>query len=135
MRKKLLFFTGIVLLCLAGRGLFLYNKPHGGVGDTKADVAVTSADLYHQYNADETTANAKFMDKIITVTGVVSEVSQADKTCTILLKNKEDGGGVSCNLFNHPNALVKEGETVTIKGRCTGFLMDVALTGCEIEKQ
>ena len=133
MRKKLLFFIGIVLLCLVGRGFFLYDKPHKDVSDVKADITMRAADLYHEYSADETAANAKFINKTIAVTGVISEVNKANNTCTVLLKDKNETGGISCNLFTATNTYVKEGETITIKGRCTGFLMDVALTDCVIE--
>ncbi len=134
MQKKVFFFIGIALLCTAAWGLFLFNKPHSDVGDKKADMILQADDLYQQYSKDETAANAKFLNKIITVTGTVNQIDETNNAAIILLKNKDDAGGVSCNLFAHKKVSVQQGKAVTIKGRCTGFLMDVALTDCVIEK-
>ncbi len=133
MRKKIVFFIAIVLLCFAGWGFYLFNKPHEGVGGAEADITIQATDLYQQYSTDEAKANAKYINKIIAVTGTVSEVNKENNTCTILLKKENEEGGVSCNLFTHTNTNAKKGETLTIKGRCTGFLMDVALADCVIE--
>ncbi len=134
MRKNVIFFIAIVLLCLIGRGLFLYYKPRVGIGNAKPDISMQAADLYHQYNANEEAANKKFLNKVIAVTGVVDDVSRQHSACVILLKNKNETGGVSCHLFANTNAHIQQGETLTIKGRCTGFLMDAALTDCIIEQ-
>ncbi len=134
MRKKLVFFIGIVLLCLISWGFFLYNKPHVGVGNAKPDVTMLADDLYKQYNENETTANQKFLNKVIAVTGTVDEVNTSNNAFVILLKKADDMGGVSCNLFTNTNANIQQGKTVTIKGRCTGFLMDVALTDCVVQQ-
>lgn len=134
MKKKLLFFIGILLLVMAGRGYYLYNKPRTGVEDKQADVTIAAADLYNQYNSDETAANQKYLNKIISVSGIAGEVNKTDSTYTILLKGDADMGGISCNLFDAQTAAVAKGKTVTIKGKCTGYLMDVALTDCVIEK-
>ena len=135
MRKKLLFFTGIVLLCLAGWGVFLYNKPHKDVSGAKADIAINANVLYKQYNENEAVADHRFLNKIIVVTGRIDDISRTDSTCIVLLKQEDETGGVSCNLFDHTNTHLQQGNKLTIKGRCTGFLMDVALTDCVVEQQ
>ena len=134
MKKKLLFFISILLLCAAGWGFYLYNKPRTGVENKQADITISAADLYKQYNDNETAANQKFLNKIISVTGTADEVNQTDSTYTILLKNEADMGGVSCSLFDNKAAAIAKGKTVTVKGKCTGYLMDVALTDCVISK-
>ncbi len=135
MRKKVFFFIGIALLCLAGWGFYLYNKPRQGVGDIKPDVTIEAKNLYNQYSENEEAANKKFLNKVIAVTGTTTEVNKTDSTYLIQLQGN-DMGGISCNVFtrNNSNLQIQKGETITIKGRCTGFLMDVALTDCVIEK-
>ena len=135
MKKKLLFFIGILLLAIAGWGYYLYNKPRTGVEDKQPDITIAATDLYKQYSTDETTANQKYLNKIISVSGIADEVNKTDSMYTILLKGDADMGGVSCNLFNTKTITITKGKTITIKGKCTGFLMDVALTDCIIEKQ
>jgi hypothetical protein len=118
-----------------GWGFYLYNKPHTGVNNIKPDITIQADDLYKQYNENESAANKKFLNKVIAVMGNVDEIDKTDSTYIILLKKNTDMGGISCNLFNAKNATVQRGKTITVKGRCTGFLMDVALTDCVIEKQ
>ncbi len=135
MRKKILFFIGIVLLCLAGWGIFLYNKPHKDVSSTKTDVAIDATLLYKRYSENEAIADKQFLNKIISVTGRVDDISRTDSTCIVLLKQVNETGGISCNLFAPASTRIQQGNQLTIKGRCTGFLMDVALTDCIIEQQ
>ena len=134
MKKKVLFFIGILLLCLAGWGFYLYNKPRTGVEGKSTDITITATDLYKQYSDNETAANQKFLNKIISVTGIADEVNKTDSTYTILLKSDADMGGISCSLFDNKTAAVSNGKSITVKGKCTGYLMDVALTDCIIEK-
>ena len=134
MKKKILFFIGILLLCLAGWGYYIYNKPRTGVAGKQPDITITAADLYKQYSDNEAAANQKFLNKIISVTGAAEEINKSDSTYTILLKSDTDMGGISCSLFDNKTAIVPKGKPVTVKGKCTGYLMDVALTDCVIEK-
>ncbi|MDQ2752884.1 MAG: OB-fold putative lipoprotein, partial [Bacteroidota bacterium] len=83
MRKKLLFFIGIVLLCAAAWGLFLFNKPHSDVGSKEPDMRMQADELYQQYKKNEAVANTRFLNKIITVTGIVDEINET-KTASII---------------------------------------------------
>lgn len=134
MKKNLLFFIGVLLLIMAGWGYYLYNKPRIGVEDKRPDITIAATDLYNQYNSNETAANDNYLNKIISVSGIPDEVNRTDSTYTILLKGDTDMGGVSCSLFDNKTPAITKGKLVTIKGKCAGFLMDVALTDCVIEK-
>jgi hypothetical protein len=135
MKKRLFAFAGILLLCGAGWGFYLYNKPHSGVENIEPAVTIAAPALYRQYSANEKDGDARFLDKVIEVTGTVSDVQKTDTTVNILLKAGEIGG-INCSLSMKDNKteLPSIGETVTVKGRCTGFLMDVELVDCIIKK-
>ena len=52
------------------------------------------------------------------------------------LKGSADGG-VNCSILKKdldPGDKFNTGDSVTIKGKCTGFLMDVNLVDCVIKK-
>ncbi len=136
MRKKALFSVGILLLCLAAYGFYLYNKPHTSVAAVSPAFTVNAADLYAAYRQNETTADKEFLDKIVQVKGTVKEVSGTDSTLTILLDSHDTGGGVSCSIASPQPALpgIKIGQFLTVKGRCSGFLADVSLVDCVVEK-
>jgi DNA/RNA endonuclease YhcR with UshA esterase domain len=116
----------------------LYNKPHIDVADVKADVIVTAENLFTEFSTDEATANAEYLDKIIQVKGSIQKLSIENGIAIVTLKTEDDFGSVQCNLSTEAKNdfnLLKENELVTVKGICTGYLMDVVLVKSEIVNQ
>jgi hypothetical protein len=140
MRKKYFFIAGIVLLCLAGWGYHQFQKPRANIADKTPDVTIDALGLYTQFQANELAANKSFLDKIIAVKGEITDVRQTDTTLSIQLKAAETGG-INCSVkidksMDYQHILTpKKGAVVTIKGLCTGYLMDVDLVDCALEKQ
>ena len=123
----------LVLLGAAGAGLgyFLWNKPHRNVDAAKADFSVEATDLFTQYASDETAANPKYLDKIITVSGVTSEGGSVK----VQLVGGSEMGGVSCEMETGSTFSPATGSRVCLKGICTGYLMDVVLNRCSEVKE
>ena len=116
----------------------VYNKPHIDVVDAKADVLVTAENLFTEFSTDEATANAEYLDKIIQVKGIVQKLEIENGIGIVTLKTEDDVGSVQCNLSTEAKNdfnVLKENELVTIKGICTGYLMDVVLVKSEIVNQ
>jgi hypothetical protein len=137
MRKKYFLIAGLIWLVLAGLGLYYYDKPHANAGNKSTDFAINAVDLFNQYQKDEAAANKKFLDKIIEVKGIVTDVQQSGNIISIQL----DGGstaGINCSITDDNEkdraALPHKGAAVTIKGKCSGLLMDVNLVDCVIEQ-
>ena len=110
---------------------FVYNKPHRDVASEKPDFVVTADELFDEYEADETAANNKFLDKTVQVSGTVSEVGTNDAGQSFVILEAENAmiGGVSAT-FQGEQADMEEGLKVSLKCRCTGKLMDVVLINC-----
>ncbi len=129
MNKKLKIATGILIICLlvgSAVAYFMWNKPHRDVADEKG-IQTPAALIVKDYQANEQTANTKYLDKAIEVTGTITEVkaNQEGKT-TILLASEDAFTGVFCTLKeNAPNLTV--GSSVTLKGICSGMLSDVRI--------
>lgn len=122
--KSLLVF--VLLVIIAGVVASLYvNKPNRTVSNEKG-IEVTAVDLVKSYQQSEDSANTKFLDKAVEVTGTVSEVSknQEGKT-TVLLSSEDPMTGVFCTLKEDKELTI--GFTVTIKGFCSGMLSDVRI--------
>jgi hypothetical protein len=138
-KKRTILWTGILLLALigAGWGWHLYDMPHRSAAGVSPDLAIAADSLYRQYLTDERTADQRFMGKVLKVSGHLSEIQRNGKSeIWILSTDPAAGGGVNCQLFagttiDHEP---KPGDAVTVKGRCTGFLMDVNLTDCVPDK-
>jgi hypothetical protein len=132
--KRIAFLSAIILLLIIGVTVYYqYNQPRKDVSTQHTDVAIAASLLYRQYFEHEKEANLKYLDKIIEVKGMVSEV-QNNNGMMIVLMNAEDGlGGINCSM-KEPNLHITQSslrdKTVIIKGKCTGFLIDVNLVDC-----
>jgi hypothetical protein len=129
----------IGLLVLAIIGVFvaykMYNKPHIDVADASADITILANTILNDFSSDENAANTKYLEKIVAVKGEISEAKIEKEKGIVTLKTNDDFGSVICHLSHESTkkvAELKEGETITIKGICTGYLMDVILVKSEI---
>lgn len=137
MKKRIIFF-GIILVAAVGAfAVYQYQKPSANVVTSVAEFEVTATDLFEQFDSNETEANAKYLNKVVEVTGRVASVQAADSTgVDIVLQTDNPMFGVNCNL---PQLSIseapKKGETIVVTGLCTGKLMDVVLVKCFIRKK
>ncbi|MCY7422039.1 MAG: OB-fold putative lipoprotein [Chitinophagaceae bacterium] len=132
--KRVVFIGAIILLLFISLvAYYRYNQPRQNIAAQDADVTINAAQLYQQYNEHEPEANQKYLDKIVEVKGKVSEV-QNNNSLIVLLINAGDGiGGINCSMkdknFGTDMLQLKDKEVV-VKGKCSGFLMDVNLVDC-----
>lgn len=129
----------IAILVLGIIGLFvaykIYNKPHINVSKAKSDLTLTADTIINDFSSDENVANSKYLEKIIEVKGTISEVKNEKGKGIVTLKTNDDFGSVICHLSADATkniSSLKEGQTITLKGICTGYLMDVILVKCEL---
>lgn len=135
MQKRVLFFVlAILCLLIAGWAYYLYQKPRAGVTGTKADFAISAPALYKEFTMNEEAATKKYVDKVLQVTGKVQQIDSMQGNVNVILYADVADGGVNCTFAGNEN-IPKAGEEVVIKGRCTGFLMDVSLVDAELEKK
>lgn len=133
--NKLLIALLAGLLIAGGIFYFVYNKPHRDVASEKAEHVLTADQIFDEYEADETAANTKFLDKTVQVSGTVSEVGTNDAGQSFVILAAENAmiGGVSAT-FQDEQAGLSEGQDVSLKCRCTGKLMDVVLINCTLSE-
>ncbi len=134
---RLIIIVSIMAICGAGIGSYLYNKPHRNISKEAADFTTTSGALYTSFSENEDNANRQFLDKVISVRGRVVEVMNIRQNeVAILLEDGTGSGGVICTLDSaeiHKAGFIQKNQEVTIKGRCTGILMEVVLVDCFIQ--
>ncbi len=129
MKKKVTLFAGAVLcLFVTNWGYYQYQKPRADAAQAAAVFHLTAEQLYAAYSKDETSAGKKYNDKVIAVTGVVTDVQTNARSTAVLLGGGTANGGVNCSFQKVQNKNIAAGTHITVKGRCTGFLMDVTLT-------
>jgi hypothetical protein len=112
-----------------------FRKADTSVESKKVDVVITANDLLNAFESDETTANAKYLNKIILVEGIIAEIKADSTSVSVYLKEPEAISGVLCG-FNSETEIsdkINIGQKIKIKGMCTGYLMDVVLNKCAFE--
>jgi tRNA_anti-like len=113
--------------------VFVYSKNNHRTVESEKGIEITANQLVAEYTANEESANKKFLNKAIEVTGEVSNVQQ-DSLINVTLKSADAFANVYITLVaNQPKP--DSGKIVTIKGICTGKLSDVVLNEAIIIKK
>lgn len=132
-KKIILGAIALVLLIGALVGYRMYNKPHRDLANVTADYQVSATELFTDYEAGETEANTKYLDKVIRVEGEILNVNTDESGQTSLTLDAGGiMGGVICQLDpDIGKGNFSKGQRVTLNGLCTGMLMDVVLVRCK----
>lgn len=106
----------------------LSTKPFAGT--------VSAKTLHSEYEANQVSADAKYKDKMVILTGVVDTIGKdIGDTPYITLKTSEHSAGVQCMFSeDHNSALsaLKKGDSVELHGQVSSYLMNVIVRGCSL---
>jgi hypothetical protein len=132
MNRKTILSVLLVLLLAGGFiGYRMYNKPHRDLAGATADFNLPATELFSDYEADEAEANAKYLDKVIRVSGTIIEVNTDEEgQASLTLDAGGLLGGVICQLDPAIENTFSAGQEISLNGLCTGMLMDVILVRC-----
>lgn len=130
--KKFFLILVVIVVVAAGYAYYLYTKPVGGLEDVDADYSLSSDELYSYFDTSEAEANAKYLGKVIEVKGMVREFSIGDSgELSVILSTENPMFSINCGmnkeqLVDYKN--YKVGDTIKVKGECSGISLDVVLT-------
>lgn len=108
----------------------LLNKSHLDISAENTQIVISSNKLFEDFQNDETEANTKYLEQIIQVKGTIVDINIDKNKGVIALTSDDELGNVLCHLDStetHKISLLHKGQSINIKGVCTGFLMDVIL--------
>lgn len=128
--KRILIALLFLALIVGGIAYYQYSRTVPTLEGVKADYEMTADELYSAFEADEKAALEKYEGKVIQLSGKIVELKRTEKGTNLTLE-AEDAmlGGVNCT-FGQLDEELKEGESILLKGRCQGFLMNVVLNNC-----
>jgi len=138
--KKIIWFALAVVLIGIIIGIFMwlyaFRKADISVASKKADIEIRATDLLKNFSDNEEVANKTYLDKIVLVSGLIDKITEDSTSVSIYLKNPQDMAGVMCGFDKSAidKSALKSGDEIRIKGICTGYLMDVVLNKCAVEK-
>lgn len=126
---KALAVVMLFFLTLGGIGSYiLYSKSP----QEKAEISVNAQTLWREFQTNEMQANTKYFDKVIEVTGTISEVMTDDEGKTIVrLSTGHPSYSIQCTMQESLSTPVR-GEQVTIQGLCAGYLSNVMITHAHV---
>ena len=121
---KRLLIAGLVLVGI-GAAIYWYiaTEKFADTKDREAAFTVNALDFIREFEKNDSAANKKYADKIITVNGMVSEIEAADTTVNVKFVDTTSG---SYAIFAFQEQYIAEaksvkvGDSVSIKGSCSG---------------
>lgn len=125
----------LVVLTATAFALYYYYKKPPDIRKAAAHYETTAPALLAEFNQNESTANAKYLDKVVIVEGAISNIEPDGGSPAIFLETGDPMAAVTCSFYNTESAALKNlktGTTIKIKGVCTGMLTDVVLNKCSI---
>jgi len=135
-KKKIIIGSIIVIILMAAvYGWYQYNRTVQGLADVQADYSVNATALINEFVSNEDAANKKYLNKILSVKGMIKNFESAQGT--IVLGDTADMSGVRCVLdsnSHHITGPLQRGGVITIKGAITGFNKDeTGLLGSDVQ--
>jgi hypothetical protein len=128
---------GIGLFSGLGTYIYVFHKPQRNIGKEKPAYIMSARQLYREFSNSEDSSNIKYGDKVIEITGPITDVTLNSNDGSITLL--DEISGINCSfdsitLAEHRVEMekIKPGDEITIKGKCDGFdmIMGVVLTRC-----
>ena len=114
--------------------VFVYSSQHRRQVQSETGIVITSDSLVAKYQADEKLANSLYLNKAVVVTGNLLSIDKNQEGKTTLVIGRSDSfSNVSVTMISTAPITQKVGESITIKGLCTGALSDVVITDGVVE--
>lgn len=121
---KRLLVGGLLLLLAGGAAVwYIFNEKFTDTSERKAAFTVNAIDLIQEFQKSDSLANKKYAEKIITVNGRISELEAADTTINVkMIDTLTDAYIIFAFQQQHLKEAkqLKEGDSVSIKGSCSG---------------
>lgn len=122
--KKLL-IAGLILAVLAA-GIYWYvaTEKFSDTKDRAAAFTVSAIDFIREFRTDDSAANKKYREKIITVNGRISELESPDSATVNVKIIDSTTGDYAIFAFQEQHLAeakkLKTGDSISIKGSCSG---------------
>lgn len=139
MKKKIaIAFTILVILGIAALIYIKYSFFTPGHKDplqSEDKIYISAPQLYALFSQFEDSANHKYLDSVISVSGSVQNIELNDKRYSVTLASNDSNGAVICEMDTMDNVKIKNiktGQKINLVGFCNGILMDVQLDRCKL---
>jgi len=121
--KRILIGGCILLVAGAVVIWFIFNERFTDTSERKSTYTVHAIDLIHEFQKNDSLANKKYAEQIITVNGIVSALEPADTTLNVkMIDTATNAYVIFAFQQQHLQEAkqLREGDSVSIKGSCSG---------------
>jgi len=128
---KLIYAIAVVAITALGGYyyVFVYSKTHHRNVQSEKGIVIQADSLSSAYQANEKNANALYLNKAVEISGTIVSIDKNQEgKITLIIGSADSFSNVSVTLISTAPLTQKIGETITIKGVCTGALSDVIVT-------
>jgi hypothetical protein len=126
--KKIILLVFLLVVAVGGWYAYkLYTEKNPDQKNKTPDFTTDATSLIAAFNKDSASASKLYINKLVLVSGTVTKT---DTSGVISLGNSGEMSAVQCMMderHKEDYASVKEGQTVSIKGKCTGFKSETML--------
>lgn len=123
-RKRIIVTSMILLIVIAACSVwYIFTVKFNDIKDEKVVYNVKALDLIKEFKKNDSIANKKYAEKVMAVSGFVTEVEPADSSINIKLGDTLTGSYVIFAFQQqHLNEgkSIKKGDSISIKGSCSG---------------
>lgn len=140
-KRSLLLLSILIVIAIGGFVVYkIWNKPFKDPLQGDA-IKVTSTQLFSDFSTDEAAAQKKYVpekmgDKKVEVSGEITGIGiNEDGETFYTLKTSDDMFSVKCIMDKGKEVTsAKVGDTITVRGFCDGYNMDVIVNRCKAVK-
>jgi hypothetical protein len=104
-----------------------------------SDFRMPAYELISRYDSNEPGTNDQYLNKILSVSGVIKSISKTDSGGYALYLGSHTDLPVAIycsldSLYNPHRLFLRPGDSTIIRGTCFGRVHDIIMTQCIIEK-
>ncbi|MEO8766412.1 MAG: hypothetical protein ABI416_19085 [Ginsengibacter sp.] len=142
MKRKYIYLLILAVVVCGGAAIVykIWNKPFSDPLSGDA-IRISATRLFADFSKNETDAQKKYVpqklgDKKLEITGEIDDIGKnEDNETYYILKTGDENFGVKC-IFDKGNEDedAMEGNTIVVRGFCTGYNMDVIVNRCKVVK-
>jgi RecG-like helicase len=137
-KKPVLIGSLVVVFAAAITYWYVATEKFSDTSDKKATYTVNAIDFIREFQENDSLANAKYTDKIVTVNGTVSELEETPDKSTVNVKIIDTTtNNLIIFAFQEQHLTegksLKVGDAVSIKGSCSGGHLNSILEVIKID--
>ena len=121
--RKILIIGLVLLIAAVGVAWYIFTDTFTDTAKEKATYTFNALDFIKEFQQNDSASNKKYAEQIITINGRVTEAEQADTTVNIKMADTATGSYIIF-AFQQQDAAnvkkVKQGDSISIKGSCSG---------------